>query len=402
MFVIHDKISINRDFVGRYMTTGSRAGGAIGIADGLIGLRESIADPTNTDVVPTAGRAVCRALASTGYNQIPLVNRTGPGFACEPYWENEGIDPPVEVPPFQGGQCATSYTVRVRVRFRRLSGAEVEGNFERIVTGPVRGVTVGPSSSSDPNFNTTVLIRADGGDVLVGSGQCPPVSVQRDCPLSAVITEVIRRDGLPDDCGDPPGDSQPGPSNPGTPFGTPQPTIIGGDTVNITVGSPRIDLSGGTYFPVTLDVGGVSIAPTLQISGGIGSPDTPAPPPPPTRTGEPVEGTDDAGDVDDSNPDEEDGFVTIGYEWRLTGLPDNLSVVPGPFPRPLLTAYGNVALRFEDGTGREFWGDNLTIRAESGSVMRSDASLRVRGVRYTKRPDIGGITLLPIRAQRRV
>lgn len=378
----------------------SPIGQAVGLASGMLELRERIADPNEIGVVPSAGRAVCRALASTGFSDIPLANRSGPGFACQPYWENEGIDAPVENPPFTGGQCPTVYEVSLSAQFDRFDGTSGSGTFERNLAGPIEGTFIESGDFNGPNQRWGII--AQGEKTVVGFGSCPP-NTTRACYTSVDITSVVRVDGQPDDCGDPPGPSVPGPSNPGTPFGTPQPISIGDDVVNITVNPPQIDLSGSTFFPVNIDVGGVSLSPTINIKGTIGPPSLPAEPQPPAEDGPEVTPSDDAGEVEDEPTEEEEDrkLETIGYKWRLTGLPDNIGGFVGTnplvFPRP----YGNIQLIFEDADGNRSFSAHLPIEAEQGSLIRAEASLKVRGVRYHKLPSIGGITLTPIRARSR-
>ena len=75
-------------------------------------------------------------------------------------------------------------------------------------------------------------------------------------------------------------------------------------------------------------------------------------------------------------------------------------MIPGTSPAVLTTPYGNIQLRYEDSTGAARYSDNLPIRVVSGSIVRQDPRLEVKGVIYSRRPDIAGIRLVPLRARR--
>jgi hypothetical protein len=379
-----------------------------GVVGGILGIRDEIQNPTPGNPVGPIGQAVCNTLSSVGYDDIPLNNRTGPGFVCEPYWNDKGFDPPQEMPPFTGGQCAgVSYTVTMQWDVYS-DGADCSNPgtqaANRNATGPIKGVSLssfngndGPCPQGEGDVVTLNATNVDGSprDIIVqGAGS--------DIFANPRITNIVRIDGQPDNCGDPPPDSVPGPSNPGTPYDQPQP-LPGYPGVDIIVGAPEITEGDDYYIPITItNDDGDPVGPPIFWTPDGTPPELPPPPPPPIEPGEPQEPSDPAGDIPDDIPpeDEDEGLETIGYEWTLTGLPGNLSRIPGTSPAVLTTPYGNVQLRYEDGTGATRYSDNLPIRVVSGSILRQDTRLTVKGVVYSRRPDIGGIRLTPLRVRR--
>jgi hypothetical protein len=379
-----------------------------GIVGGILGIRDEIQNPTPGNPVGPIGQAVCNTLSTVGYDGIPLNNRTGPGFVCEPYWNDKGFDPPSDSPPFTGGQCPVAYNVTGQAILCLVPGQQ-QVVSETVVTG---SNIVGP-------------ILGGGSNVQQGTADCPatgnawgvyversagPEFVQIGRETSSNITvagfqinSVTRVDGQPDDCGDPPPTGLPGPNTPGTPYGSPAP-LPGYPGVDIVVNPPVLPPGGAPpYWPIEIrDPDGTPVGPPIFWTPDGIPPELPPPPPPPVEPGNPQEPSDPTGDVpDDIQPEDEDeGVETIGYEWTLTGLPGNLSQIPGTSPAVLTTPYGNVQLRYEDGTGATRYSDNLPIRVVSGSIVRQDPRLTVKGVLYSRRPDVGGIRLVPLRARR--
>lgn len=378
-----------------------------GIVGGILDIRDEIRNPSPGNPVGPIGRTVCDTLASVGYDNIPLNSRTGPGFVCKPYWDDEGIDPPQDVPPFTGGQCAGTvyYAVVTYDAFSVNNGCEAVSetrNYAPIAhVGPIRSAdpecTGAPDTGCQKGVHNQVTVVDNNNDAKVlslGNTQC-----------TRIVRSIsfVRADGQPDTCGDPPLPpvSVPGPSNPGTPPGTPVP-LPGFPGVTVIVGDPVVE-GDDFYIPITInnDDGDPVGPPIFWTPDGI-PPSFPPPPAPPVEPGDPQEPSGPAGDVpDDISQDEEDrGLETIGYEWTLTNLPANLSSVPGTSPRVLTTPYGNVQLRYEDSTGATRYSDNLPIRVVSGSIIRQEPSLKVKGVLYSRRPDVGGIRLVPLRSTR--
>lgn len=364
-----------------------------GTSLGIEELRQKAADPNDDSPAAAASRAVCDVHSATG---IGYTQGIGTGIAldgfCRPYYDQSGFDPPTQEVPFEGGQCEGD---RYRVSFFSETTTAGRNEFTdtgAIYRGPITNAT-GPNDSettADVGWN----YRTAGGQVAYRR----IIQTSRDAFVDAGVTSVVNLDG-PDDCGNPPAEVEPGPNNPGRQPGSTSPTTVYGDTVDVTIDTD-VDVFGNPVFVTSFNVGGVEISPQLVFSPTVevGLPARPAPAP---TEGDPVNPVEPSGEVeDDISPEEAaEGLETIGYRWTLTGLPGNIAAVVGKNPRALITPYGNIQLKHETDTGADFWSDNLPIKAESGSIIRSEASLKVRAVSYNIRPDVGGITLIPIRAK---
>lgn len=132
--------------------------------------------------------------------------------------------------PFQGGQCpGTTYRVNY---IRTRSATIVDEETFTFAVGPVGGFT----ESVDGNGILTISIVDMGGSrtrtVLQGN---PDV-------ISASITSVVREDGQPDDCGNPP--------QPPLPPGSPPPTDPRPPDTNIDINLPGIGITNVVFAPV--------------------------------------------------------------------------------------------------------------------------------------------------------
>lgn len=105
-----------------------------------------------------------------------------------------------EPPPFEGGQCATAYDVTV-VYSDVLNGTPRGFSRTLRVPGPVGGL--GPFSETDGELS----LSAGGQKYRTGLVSYPfPCSTSPGSfsGCQAKITSVVRVDGAPDNCGDPP------------------------------------------------------------------------------------------------------------------------------------------------------------------------------------------------------
>lgn len=178
--------------------------------------------------------------------------------------------PPEPDPPFTGGQCPTRYTVNYNVTYdtRAIPPPNIvtDPKSATLVWGKIKGIRVQQGttdqvfiiggSSSDPD----ATVDYPGFSVVQASGQGI---------LSAAITSVVRTDGLPDTCGDPP-----------IPTPTPTPgynetdiniiyTDNSDDDVSLSVpfifAPITVNLKGELTVPIRIDVGDVD----FQLGGDI-------------------------------------------------------------------------------------------------------------------------------------
>lgn len=357
--------------------------GPAAVVGTILDIRDAIDDPVGGGVVGEIGRGVCDAVASSGFDGIPFNNRTGIGWVCEDYWADEGIDPPVDTVPFTGGQCPVNYQVRVQ---GNSSNGDAFGNFGGSYPGPVtdfRIVDSQPVASTPPGqvryfweFDYNGGTQADAGQTL---------------SFSPINFSVRRQDGQPDNCGDPPPTSTPGPNNPGTPYGTPTPVPGRPDTV-IIVEPPDTGPDGQPHWDVNIEIGGEPVGGPIEFSptGEPSPPDSIGP----FEEGPPVEPGDSSGD--ENTPESPNGGDCVGYKWELLDLPSGGSRIPGTSPVIFPSTVGNVQLRMSLPSGAQLFSDQVRILVESGTILRNSENFKVAGIRFNHLPDIGGIRLTPL------
>lgn len=338
---------------------------------------------SGTGGVGAVGRAVCDAVASTGFNQVPLNNRTGVGYVCEPYWDDQGIDPPQDAPPFTGGQCAVQY--RMGIQFINCStGVQAGASRTVAVTGPITSVEV-TDPVPGPGCGDTIDVILSGPNDTNGStfAQIEPGTFQ--------TTGLFRVDGQPDNCGDPPSTSVPGPNNPGTPYG--EPIGIPGfpDTV-ITVEPPRTGPDGAPSWDVNIEIGGEPVGGPITFTPN----GEPPAPPPPDIVEEPPEEVDPSGDVD-AEPETEDGRL-IGYRWSFPNVPSDRGEIAGTNPRIFYPVIGSIQLKIETPSG-DGYGPQRQIKESSGSIFSESSDVLVRGVQWTHSTLYGSMQLIAVRVK---
>lgn len=223
-------------------------------------------------------------------------------------------EPTFPPPPFTGGQCpgvlyAVRYTVTEINRFGQTTTYQPPQSPLNL-TGPITGISVqGPKTVGGRPAFTSVVIAANPSatpntDNTANSGF-----------TAAAITNIVRANGQPDTCGNPPG-PPPIPPPPAPPVPTPPDIDLpvtppgGGPDVDYTF-SPRIGpifigVGGGLIVPVNVRING----PNININAPISIP------------------------VNISLPDFNISFPGGGGGG---GQPDDPSapVVPGPPPRPV-------------------------------------------------------------------
>lgn len=197
----------------------------------------------------------------------PLLGAVYPILQCD-----NPIPPPSE-PPFTGGQCFTTYDVSTTATLRiNVPPSEDTSTRTDRFTGQINGLSEKPNSSS-------------GKDIVLNYTR--PDGVQQEFTLygysgtnasftSYGITGIVRVDGLPDNCGDPPVLPVP-PPDPGSNVRTPTVTYDDKDgnpitiSPTIVVGIAYINASAQVIVPIEVNFNAeVSLTANLNIStGGI-------------------------------------------------------------------------------------------------------------------------------------
>lgn len=168
---------------------------------------------------------------------------------------NQEPPEPLE-PPFTGGQCSgVLYDVTV-YRNALLSNGEQKPNYPQSyvarVYGPVRGVIVEITADVE-----TMFIVSGTGNVYIGNLNFPAETY-----VDYSITSIVRVDGQPDTCGDPPvliPDPEPGFNEGDTNI-----TYTNNDGLDLTVplnfifADLNVNLKGELTVPVRIDLGGLN------------------------------------------------------------------------------------------------------------------------------------------------
>lgn len=301
----------------------------------------------------------------------------GLGRICEPWYGQRGFDGPISAPPFQGGQCA-GVGYNAQLQYTNDQGGTNTFDFD-FLGGTLRGTFV-----DGPQFN---------GQYLVGIVRENPPGVNQRLLAGGVsspdggnprIVNIVRQDGQPDNCGDPPPVLAPGPNPPPDPGPTsgPEPT----DDPNNPTGLPLLPV-----LPYIDPIGGPTpIEGPDPFAPGDGG--DPVPGNPDTAPG----GGDDVGNPINVDPgpngggDGTDfgeppaGRVWVGALLRFT-FPTTLGTIPGSAPtQPVLPqVVGNVSLVIENGLC-----DAVRIRSSSMCVVRPVGAVRVTGVYVNVGPGI--------------
>lgn len=164
--------------------------------------------------------------------------------------------PAAPTPPFSGGQCPTMYDVTL-LKNAVLGNGDPKPGYPDSITvrgmGPVEGFII----TQDPgSVQVIFVVFADGND-YAGNLNLPDEEF-----VNCAITNIVRLDGLPDNCGDPPPETPP-----------PEPDYndidvdieyspdVGADItvpVNFTFAPVRVNIRGEATIPINIDVGGVN------------------------------------------------------------------------------------------------------------------------------------------------
>lgn len=149
--------------------------------------------------------------------------------------------PPFPTPPFEGGQCPVPYRLEITgIQQRTDNCSSSTVNFGTgIVFGPITNVRLGASTgplTCDPAVEGFRQIQATTRDFTNGNLNQTVGSFRW---VEILEVQVIRVDGLPDDCGDPLPPLPPGPppSNPRPP------------SIDINVDLPDVGPTNVTFAP---------------------------------------------------------------------------------------------------------------------------------------------------------
>lgn len=257
-------------------------------------------------------------------------------------------------PPFAGGQCPVAYNVTVQYS-DVLSGTPRSFSATREVIGPVLGL--GPFSSSDGELSIlTATGNSRTGLVTIPFPCVTDPTNFTNC--SAQITSIVRTDGFPDDCGDPPPIfPEPGPIVVNPPDIVYDPDT--GPSITVPIGiiyAPVVVTANGTItIPVTVDVGGINLDgsfdlfPNAEINlfpnglfGGGGTADNPALTDPEPGS----EGQDEP--EDEPGPDET--IIAVVVRSNKDGFTRASEVTQDSLPTLYAPRLGNVSFRIRNGS----------------------------------------------------
>lgn len=326
-----------------------------------------------------AAKNVCNAYSTRPENFFTEAGElTGPGLlleaVCQPYFDDNGYQPPSAETPFSGGQCPVLYTVitSATATVRNLNTNQTfDVQYEPTNNGNLLG-PLGPVSEEVVNvpINSQTLVvgmqTANGGVTL---GQFATQNDRRIESFDVTYT-VTRQDGQPDTCGNPPAVGVPG-TAPVYNFGD---TYIDGDTnIPVTINLPDINLDGTLNIPI--NVGGIQI----NFPGWDASESDPSGAPSPVEAAPAIPGGELA-DNDGDFPSPPDGKEYVGAVFRMLEPPPGQPPVPNTTTQPVYpTVYGNFRLKLQSDNEVGFLSRNYRIREKESSIFRDDPGLQVIG-----------------------
>lgn len=259
-------------------------------------------------------------------NPVPETVRKARLAACS----NPDAVVDVPLPPFFGGQCEgveydvtvvrNSYTRR-RCSNGSTSTIALNSSITVRVYGPIGGLQTQETSQGDCGASSVrVVLNAfdssgNPDSLIVYSATENPLSFAIDA-VDVEISSVIRIDGQPDDCGNPPAPAPP-PYSPITINQDFSYTDNSQTTVNeqgdFTVWAPII-IGGNLIAPVTVDVGGLTINGELNLETGDFNFNFGIPSGGPDYEDIPVENPNPEDEGPDDNPDIFYGLQVFSFE----------------------------------------------------------------------------------------
>jgi hypothetical protein len=308
-------------------------------------------------------------------NDLTAAGRLGMSSLCNPWLDSQGSGDPVPGdPPFTGGQCPVPYDVTCD-GWDTVRGDEYRMAFlprTQRVMGPIQGV-VAYEIGAYPG-RLALHVRGADGDAFF------TVPHPDSTSNTFAITEIERRDGQPDDCGNPPPSGDPAPN----PNPRPDPGLDPEE-------KPFVDPTGQPVFPMPriTDPFGDPVQlpnfpfpnPFLEVPpGGSGTGGNPNAGPEPEPSDD-IPGTPDGTDDDFGDPPE--GQIWVGFTVRVSnqGLTHGLWANTGDEPvyreptgvvRPVFTFDGDTVL-----------GNPIMLSQELTSYWIEAAGLPLSGARVS-------------------
>ena len=317
-------------------------------------LADTIANPpTDRPLQGAIGQAGRRYCDFVGARPTEAFGLSAPisattALLCKPYWDGEGYDPPEPGDlPFSGGQCVgVSYVVNI-------VDMTVDGPF-----GPPRNVSgtgpvIGPIRVVTDN-TAAAGVEFASGPVFTLSGAAARIREPN-------ILGIARQDGLPDNCGDPDADFEPGENPP------PTPTFPPGQ-------EPGFDPDGQPFFfvpPIDSPIGGDPIDVPEQPDPDPGSPgdDTPTDP---GEAGD-SEDTDAGGEASGCAPE---GSELTGVFVEIIEFPENAARFQNNQRQPFRGA-GYIAMGWPDLLGVDMSGGVINLEQFFHAQQRGITCWRV-------------------------
>lgn len=330
------------------------------------------------------------------------------GIACNVPPTTDNLPPA----PFQGGQCETAYTFNAQFQ---VDGVNQGPNAGYSAVGPISTANAqfGPDEERPPEFGggtssqfSVISNITDGAAnvVTLGGANWNPGDPERSSRY--VITNMMRSDGQPDDCGNPGPDIPP--YNPGDFTDTPQVDYDDDDgnpiTINPTIvlAPVFVDVSGEIKIPVNINFddgsqlfGDVNLS-TGDIDFNFGNGPGDCQEPQPVRDDDSVEG-DEPADPDENNIDPIVAVlvkvVSIDPGAKVTEIASENNFSNLFVPR---LAWGSFQCLIEDGGGLG-WSVDFDVR-QRVQIVECPVSWGARFVNVTAQPGVS-ITYVALRGK---
>lgn len=174
----------------------------------------------------TVLRGACRSYArGSGPQNLPGFDAAWGGI-CEPYLESIGENPtPGSIArPYTGGQCPANYTVEVRGNINVIDcntgntfDAGPAFNGRAGIRGPISGLRLALTGGGACGPTSSQVVGIDGNGTPFSFPGLNGVNQSSRVSYTGVTFTLIREDGQPDSCGDPPPLYDPPKVRPGLP-----------------------------------------------------------------------------------------------------------------------------------------------------------------------------------------